>query len=167
MNKKIMYSTMGILAVASMGSMAAFGVYQNKYHTAQVALDGINESAKFVAITSHIGADEITKIYHVQEDEKTLQDLMLHHSSDFNLSAPGTLGRSITGVFSPTTPNTIQNTIGKHWWEIKSMTYVSHHPEADGRVKYGMSKDSLAYGIAGIYLTFSESFDLYYSTYSK
>lgn len=164
MNKKIMYSTMGILAVASMGSMAAFGVYQNKYHTAQVALDGINEGAKFVAITSHVGTDEFTKIYDVQDGEKTLQDLLLHHSSDFKMSAPyGSMGRMTKGVFSPTSPHALYTPL-VGWWTIKSDTYISHHPEADGSNGVPADKGNLAYGAVGLYLTFSESFDFYYNT---
>lgn len=164
MKKSIIYSTMGVLGTITIGSIAAFTIFYNKYKDNSKALEGINEKKKFVTITMIPDSDvthTVTKVYDVQENEKTLEDLLLHHSSDFALAPNTGFGRYLTTVFGIEAHST-----SNQYWSLGSPSYISHHPSAiDIDNPHGVQEGYLNVGVSGIQLTFSEYFNLKLTNY--
>lgn len=164
MKQSIMYSTMAVLGTVTIGSISAFTIFYNKYKDKDQALNGINEEKKFVTITMIPDSDpthNVTKIYDVQENEKTLADLLLHHASDFVLAPNTGFGRYLTSVFGIAASSS-----ASEYWSLGSPSYISHHPNAlDKKSPNGVQEAFLNVGVSGIQLTFSEYFNLKLSHY--
>lgn len=163
MKKWVMVSTLSTVGAIAVGATAGFGVYYEKYQKADgdanAAMDALIKKVpeRFLDVRFHPknGGAVIEKIYEVAANEKTVQDVMEHHKSDFTLSPPSKWGKMVLDVFNQKQGNT-------HFMpHLKSLTYVTHHAMS-GEYKSGNpTTGSLSVGVGSMILTTSEVLDIY------
>ena len=157
MTKPIMYSIMAVLGTIAIGSSTAFGIYFNKNKINQTSLDNMTANHRFVYITMIPDGDvthQINKMYDLQPEDKTLEDLMKHHSADFTIQNDPSFGSFIKGVFGK------QADTSQEYWALTSHSYVLHHPSALDTSGSYANADSLTTGISGVKLNYNEYFKL-------
>ena len=163
MKKLVMISTLSTVGVVAVGMTAGFGVYYKKYQKAEgdatAAMDALIKKVpdRFLDVRFHPknNGAVIEKIYEVAANEKTVQDVMEHHTTDFTLSPPTQFGKMVLDVFNQKQGNT-------HFMpHLKSLTYVTHHPMS-GKYKSGNpTTGGLTVGVGSMILTTSEVVDIY------
>jgi len=156
MKKWILYSTGAILGLASIAGISVSSVFLIKYKNLE---NEIQPKDTFVVINSYLSDKDLIaskhKIYKVEKNEKTLEDVMLDHPNDFKLSTPSQFGRMVNSVFGVSAIYAED----KAWWQLASPTYIIQHPEFDA--KNPTIVGVLNKGIASIILTQNQIINFY------
>ena len=162
MKKWAMISTLSTVGVVAVGMTAGFGVYYKKYQKAQGDADDMMAAiakgpSRFLSVRFHPknNGAVIEKIYEVAANEKTVQDVMEHHTADFTLSPPTQFGKMVLDVFNQKQGDT-------HFMpHLKSFTYISHHPKSGTYNSGSATTGNLSIGVGSMILTTSEVLEIY------
>lgn len=157
MTRPIVYSAIAVLGSVTIGSVAAFGIYFNKNKTNQTVLENKIEEHRFVSITMIPDGDvthQVNKIYDLTPEDKTLEDLMKHHSTDFTLQNDPNFGSYLKGVFGK------QADSAHEFWALTSHSYVLHYSDALDKSGTYSTANTLTTGISGVHLDHSEYFKI-------
>ena len=160
MKKWVMVSTLSTVGAVAVGTTAGFGVYYKKYQKADAdanaAMNALIDKApaRFLEVRFHPKNNGTIqeKIYAVAKTEKTVQDVMEHHTADFELSPPTQIGKMVLGVFG------YKGTQPPH---LKSHTYIDHHPKSGQYNSGSAATGTLSVGVGSMILTTSEILDIY------
>jgi len=165
MKNWIIYSTGAILGSVAVAGVSVSAVYYTKYKTTNDGLKDLrakNNQHLWVDIYSYPSEDATVptkhKLYEVKNNELTLADLMLDHSDDFSLSAPGGFGRFVNSVFGVTVKK-------PEFWELVSPSYILQHPDKNGGGPQSKIDGALNVGVSSVTLTENQIFSFYKASF--